>query len=175
VRVAPALPSHGRGHRFETCHAHQHIQVPEPPCSAQLPANCQQTTRSRCSNALSADRFGGLGILDDHLLVKPVRATPPFGEVVIGAGQGRGGVVRGCPLGTGQDRCEWHAHGTAGEEDVARTWRRRLPSRRGRKARRWWPPVSVASCEGSAAAMAAKSAQQPAGSTSEVRLAGTLH
>ena len=26
-------------------------------------------------------------------------------------------VVRGCPLGTGQDRCEWHASGTAAEDD----------------------------------------------------------
>jgi hypothetical protein len=24
-------------------------------------------------------------------------------------------VVRGCPLGTGQDCCEWQANGTAGE------------------------------------------------------------
>jgi hypothetical protein len=26
-------------------------------------------------------------------------------------------VVRGCPLGTGQDRCEWHASGKAAEDD----------------------------------------------------------
>jgi hypothetical protein len=30
------------------------------------------------------------------------------------------GVVRGCPLGTGQDRCEWHASGTAGSTRAAR-------------------------------------------------------
>jgi hypothetical protein len=35
-----------------------------------------------------------------------------------GAGRGRFGLVRGCPLGTGQDRCEWHASGTASEDDV---------------------------------------------------------
>ena len=29
------------------------------------------------------------------------------------------GVVCGCPLRTGQDRCEWHGSGTAGEDDVA--------------------------------------------------------
>ena len=30
-------------------------------------------------------------------------------------------VVR---LGTDQDRCEWHASGTAGEDDVRRAWQR---------------------------------------------------
>ena len=30
-----------------------------------------------------------------------------------GAGRGRRGVVRGCPLGTDHDRCEWHGSGTA--------------------------------------------------------------
>jgi hypothetical protein len=30
-----------------------------------------------------------------------------------GAGRGRRGVVRGCPLGTDHDRCEWHGTGTA--------------------------------------------------------------
>jgi hypothetical protein len=35
-----------------------------------------------------------------------------------GAGHGRSGVVRGCPLGTGQNCCEWHDRGTAGENDV---------------------------------------------------------
>ena len=39
-------------------------------------------------------------------------------------------VVRGYPLGTIQDRCEWHTSGTAGEEDVACAWRRRRPGRR---------------------------------------------
>jgi hypothetical protein len=29
------------------------------------------------------------------------------------------GVVRGCLLGTGQDRCEWHVSGTASEGDLA--------------------------------------------------------
>jgi hypothetical protein len=29
------------------------------------------------------------------------------------------GIVRGCPLGTGQGRREWHARGTASENDVA--------------------------------------------------------
>jgi hypothetical protein len=29
------------------------------------------------------------------------------------------GVVCGCPLGTGHDRCEWHSSGTAGEDDFA--------------------------------------------------------
>jgi hypothetical protein len=39
-RVGAALASHGRGHRFETCHAHQHKQVLTPPSRARLPADC---------------------------------------------------------------------------------------------------------------------------------------
>jgi hypothetical protein len=31
------------------------------------------------------------------------------------------GIVRGCPLGTVRDRCEWQVGGTAGEHDDART------------------------------------------------------
>jgi hypothetical protein len=49
----------------------------------------------------------------DHLLAKPDRAGSSPRETVIGAGRGRRDVVRGCPLGTGQDRYEWHASGTA--------------------------------------------------------------
>ena len=37
-----------------------------------------------------------------------------------GAGRGRCGVVCGCPLRTGRDRCEWHGSGTADEDDVRR-------------------------------------------------------
>src|SRR4029450_8423167 len=37
-------------------------------------------------------------------------------DLVNGAGRGRFVVVRGCPLGPGGDRCEWHASGTAAEE-----------------------------------------------------------
>ena len=40
---------------------------------------------------------------------------------------------RGCPLDTAGDRCLWHAGGTAGENDDAPTWRRRLPA--GRRVR----------------------------------------
>jgi hypothetical protein len=46
-------------------------------------------------------------------------------ETVIDAGRGRCGVVRGCPLGTGQDCCEWHVSGTAGEDD---SWHTVAPS-----------------------------------------------
>jgi hypothetical protein len=35
-------------------------------------------------------------------------------------------VVRGCPLGTDEDRCEWHACGTASEDDPRTPWRRWL-------------------------------------------------
>jgi hypothetical protein len=34
----------------------------------------------------------------------------------------------GCPLDTARARCLWHVGGTAGEDAVARTWRRRLPA-----------------------------------------------
>jgi hypothetical protein len=36
---------------------------------------------------------------------------------------------RDCPLHTAGDRCLWHVGGTAGENDDAPTWRRRLPAR----------------------------------------------
>jgi hypothetical protein len=49
---------------------------------------------------------------------KPDRALLSPARVGNGAGRGRFGLVRGCPLGTGQDRCEWHASGTASENDV---------------------------------------------------------
>ena len=49
----------------------------------------------------------------DYLLAKPDRAGSSPWETVIGAGRGRCGVVRGCPLGTDHDRCEWHGSGTA--------------------------------------------------------------
>jgi hypothetical protein len=100
----------------------------------------------------------------DSLLAKPDRAGSLAGDVVIAAGRGRRGLVRECPLGTGHDRCEWHGSGTAGEDDGAHTRRRRLPGRPEGEARPRWPTATVASREGGAAAMAAKSAQQPAGS-----------
>ena len=37
---------------------------------------------------------------------------PPAPRLAGGAGRGRRGVVRGCPLGTDHDRCEWHGSGT---------------------------------------------------------------
>jgi hypothetical protein len=53
----------------------------------------------------------------DHLLAKLDRPGSSPWETVICAGHSGRGIVRGCPLGTGQDRCEWHASGTAGEID----------------------------------------------------------
>jgi hypothetical protein len=35
-------------------------------------------------------------------------------------------VIRGCPLGTVQDRCEWHACGAASDDDPRTPWRRWL-------------------------------------------------
>jgi hypothetical protein len=51
---------------------------------------------------------------------KPDRAGSSPATAGIGAGRGCLGVVRGCPLETGQDCCEWHASGTASEGDLAR-------------------------------------------------------
>ena len=40
-------------------------------------------------------------------------------------------IDRGCPVDTAGDRCLWHVGGTApGENDEARTWRRRLQAGR---------------------------------------------
>jgi hypothetical protein len=49
--VVAALPSHGRGDRFETCHAHQCKRLPGTLLRCRLPAACQQTTSSGCSSA----------------------------------------------------------------------------------------------------------------------------
>jgi hypothetical protein len=56
------------------------------------------------------------------LLAKPDRAGPSPATAENGAGRGRCDVVHDCPLGTGQDRCEWHGSGTAGEDDACPAW-----------------------------------------------------
>ena len=38
-----------------------------------------------------------------------------------GAGHSPLGIVRGCPLKTGRDSCEWHGSGTTDEDDVRAT------------------------------------------------------
>jgi hypothetical protein len=53
----------------------------------------------------------------DPLLAKPVRAGSSPVTAGECAARRHPGVVRGCPQGTGQDRCEWHGSGTAGEHD----------------------------------------------------------
>jgi hypothetical protein len=53
----------------------------------------------------------------DLLLPKPDRPLLSRARMGNGAGRCCFGVVRGCPLETGQDRCEWHGSGTAGEDD----------------------------------------------------------
>jgi hypothetical protein len=59
----------------------------------------------------------------DPLLPKPDRAGSLPAETVNCAGRGRCGVVPGCPLGTGHDRCDWHASGMAGVDDPGTPWR----------------------------------------------------
>jgi hypothetical protein len=75
----------------------------------------------------------------DHQLAKPVRGCSLAGRVSNGAGHGHRGIVRECPLGTGHDRCQWHASGTAGEDEPGsglaamvaqlRRWARSVPGR----------------------------------------------
>jgi hypothetical protein len=71
-RVWPALPSHGRSHRFDPCHAHQHKRLPGTLLRRRLPADCQQTTLSRRQNDLSAVRMEDLGSPSDCRPCKPV-------------------------------------------------------------------------------------------------------
>jgi hypothetical protein len=67
----------------------------------------------------------------DPLLPKPVRAGLSPATKANGARGGRRGVVRGYPLGTDVDSCEWHACGMAVEDDVGIRSRRWLnPNRR---------------------------------------------
>jgi hypothetical protein len=56
-------------------------------------------------------------LTSDYLLPKPDGAGAPAVEVVNNTGHGHHGVVRECPLGTGQDCSEWHASSTDGEDD----------------------------------------------------------
>ena len=112
MRVGAALPSHGRGHRFETRHAHQRKQVPESPFRAWLPADCQQTTLSRRQNALSVVRIEGLDNSRRPPACKARSAQLVSRDCRKRAGRGRCGVVRGCPLGTALARSMWHADGT---------------------------------------------------------------
>jgi hypothetical protein len=54
----------------------------------------------------------------DHLLAKPDRAGSLPGQATNGADHGHRVVVRGCPLGTGRDCCEWHGSGTVDKDYV---------------------------------------------------------
>ena len=55
------------------------------------------------------------------MLAKLVRTGSLPGQVTKGAGHGHRVIVRGYPLGTGGDCCEWHGSGTADEDDLARS------------------------------------------------------
>jgi hypothetical protein len=57
----------------------------------------------------------------DPLLAKPDRAGLSPGQTTNGTDHGHRGIVRGCPLGTGHDCCEWHGSGTADEDELAQT------------------------------------------------------
>jgi hypothetical protein len=66
------------------------------------------------------DRPAGHGKADTSLGRRPPACKARSGEIVTcecseWCRSGPLGVVRSCPLGTGRDRCEWHAGGTADE------------------------------------------------------------
>jgi hypothetical protein len=63
--------------------------------------------------------------LTDPLLPKPDRPGPSHAKILNGAGRRGSDIVRGCPLGTARDRCEWQASGTAAWGPGA-PWRRWL-------------------------------------------------
>jgi hypothetical protein len=63
-------------------------------------------------------------VVFDPLLAKPDRVRSGPAKSGNGAGRACSSVVRGYPLGTGHDRCEWHASGTASEG----TWHGVVPS-----------------------------------------------
>jgi hypothetical protein len=72
-----ALASHGRGHRFETCHAHQHEQSSRPGSQRCLPEDLPENHPSKHGSALSAARIEGL-VLQPRFLslaVLPVTVT----------------------------------------------------------------------------------------------------
>jgi hypothetical protein len=58
--VGAALASHGRSHRFDPCHAHQHKHLPGILLRHLLPADCQQTTSSGRASAKALPSFGTL-------------------------------------------------------------------------------------------------------------------
>jgi hypothetical protein len=58
------------------------------------------------------------GLRADPLLPKPDRTGSSPAGTENTTGRSRFCVVRGCPLVTGHDCCEWHARGTAGQNET---------------------------------------------------------
>jgi hypothetical protein len=54
----PGSCSHGRGHRFKPCRAHQAQRIYRFGAQRRLSADCQQITSCDRKNTLSADRLG---------------------------------------------------------------------------------------------------------------------
>jgi hypothetical protein len=74
------------------------------------------------------------------------------GEIVTWEGREwrRSRPFRCCPLGTVQDRCEWHASGMAGENNDASHPAVTAPARPERGAHPWRPPLRWRASEGGA-------------------------
>jgi hypothetical protein len=68
--VGAALASHGRGHRFETCHAHQHKRPPSLRRSGRLPED----------------------LPEDRRLASVARSDPLAGRPTVGRGPATAGV-----------------------------------------------------------------------------------
>jgi hypothetical protein len=84
------------------------------PATATPPMRGSSELRSLSSSVVRVN-VAAWGV--DPLLAKPDRTGSSPWETVTRAGHTGRGIVRDCPLGTGQDRCEWHASGTAGAID----------------------------------------------------------
>jgi hypothetical protein len=85
-----------------------------------VPSGCGRLRRSGPPRP-GTDRPAGHGKVDASLdqstpAPNASRAGSSLGEAVIDAGHDHCCVVRGCPLGTGHNLCEWHAICTAGED-----------------------------------------------------------
>jgi hypothetical protein len=90
--------------------------------------------------------------IPDPLHAMQFRPPPPSQVRAVGPANRPSRSNRGCPLDTAGDRCLWHAGGMGGENDVARTWRRRLLARPEGEATPSVTIASWASREGGAAA-----------------------
>ena len=85
--------------------------VSGPVRSRTPPALRSSATRDRSAGRARQGRCKPRPLIIDYLLAEPDRPGSLPATAGNRAGRRRRGTVRGCPLGPGQDRCEWHASG----------------------------------------------------------------